>query len=298
MKKGHKTSTRNNLYLSILESIKESGKLPDLHIKKSLLSFYVCRLKKAGKIKRIGYATWIILPEKTSTSNTRGLPPTLPPLVVKSDWVRLHNLVLIIRVNRNWLALLNRNSIKFSVLSSGVYRIVYEGFKIWLCQDRLVVYVKPSVDFLAFNPAESLKLCLEWFRVFVASLEDFLGCSLRSSEGLIEWGINRKHISLVRNALAQHFNSNKIRVLVSDHKGYWLMIDNSFNLGELELIRSSTNTGESKVIQDWFNDYKANPIKSSEIIKGFTQIGANFILIQANLDKVTEALKRLGGNID
>ncbi len=287
---------RLKVYLSILESIRNHGKFPDLGLSDSVMEKYVCRLKKEGNIKRIGYGVWEVKREELYLKeNTRGLlPTTTPPSVTNSDDVRLHNLMFIVRVDFLWKNVLEREGIDYKTLSSGVFRILVDGFRVWLCPGKVIIYVKPGVDFLAHNVSESLRLGLEWFYKFIERLQDVLRVHFRSADGLV-WSVNRKHFSLVKNALAMQYHANGERLKVFDGRGLWLVTDRSFNVDELEFVRSSTNTGDTANIQKVMNCFKKNPLTSDEIMQMFQGSVAAHASISVVVKQLVDVVKGLGG---
>ena len=284
------------VYLSILESVKNHNKLPDLGLSKQAMNKYVSRLKKEGNIKKVGYGTWefrkeVNLKPKTLGGYSAYLPP--PPLV-KSDDVRLHNLMFIVKVDFLWKNILERECLEYKTLPSGVFCILVDGFKVWLCHGKVIIYVKPGTDFLNESVGEALRLGLEWFYNFVERLQDVLRVHLRGVDGLV-WSVGRKHLSLVKNALAMQYQARGERFKVFDSRGCWLVTDRSFNVDELEFIRSSTNTGEAAIVQRFFNSLKKTPITSDEIMQMFQAAVASSVSNAALSAQIVDALRRLGG---
>lgn len=283
-KKSKRTTPLDRLkvFFSIYDSIKEHGKLPQKSEYPNLpnrLDKYVIRLKKLNLVKKVGYGTWQIKSNNYTLREALGVATTTTPLNVvfpqeikqekksKMDDVRAHNLVFRLKVETplSWEARLRARDADFSLLKSGVVRIVYEGFKVWLCQGCVVIYFPPSVDFRASSVDSSLSLAVRGFFALLPGLESFLGFSLRSRHGGYEWSLDRKHLSLVKNALAQDYNSRKEKLVVSDLEGVWMIADFSHEENELEFIRSKTNTSETKIVKHFFSDLVKNPMTLSEL---------------------------------
>jgi hypothetical protein len=185
--------------------------------------------------------------------------------------VRLHNLVFKVLLDKpvDWKVLFSARSIVYELIHSDTtFRVSFEGFKVWFVLDRVVVYVKPSVDFKAFRVGEALRLGLEWFYDFVARLEAFIGFSLYQGDGLV-WSVNRKHLSLMKQAVAMSYGSRGERLRVSDGRGLWLITDRSKRVDELEFIRTSTNTSDTAVVDNFFNYLKSNPVFYTDVFKLF-----------------------------
>jgi hypothetical protein len=296
-----KTSIPSEVYLSILEGIKNHGKLPRLGMSKSRLEKYVYRLKRDGKIKRVGYGTWELaetsIPPPGFTINHLGLKVYLPCAnklgkEVRSDDVRVHNLVFRIKLETplSWESRLKARDVPFNRLKFGVLQVVHADHKVWLCNGKVLVFVPSGLDYTARKVSKGLQLAVRDFFSFIPGLEAFLGFSLRSGQGYV-WGVTRKHLSLVKNALAQDYNRRKEKLKFYDEAGLWMIADDSYNLGELEFVRSSTNQGEANLVQDWFNDLKKNPVKQSEVMQMFKALSFNFAQLGDVVAGLTQAVQ-------
>lgn len=303
-KKRGKTSKplRNDkVYLLVYNSIKDNGALPKTALSKQALNKYVYRLRKGGYIKKIGYGVW-----KTSKPYNLYLGVTqggsddkvyLPYAKggAKSDFIRAHNIVFKIKVGKpplSWEARLSSRNINYSILSNGVARVLFNGFKLWFIKDKVIVYFPPTLDFKAPSVAGSLRLSINRFFSLVNEIEAFIGFSLRSNGALV-WALDRKHLSLVKNALAEDYNNKKEKLVVKDLAGPWLIADFSKELNELEAIRSPTNTREAQVIQAFFNDLKLNPTTLSEITYTMSTIAVGVSAQTLLTKEIVEALRIL-----
>jgi hypothetical protein len=286
-----------NVVLSIIESIKQSGKLPKTVNRKPRLDNHVLRLKCEGIIKRIGYGVW----EVSKEHHVNNIPPEvtshhLPPRSLKSDFIRAHNIMFKVKVASplSWEARLSARGVSFSRLRQGHLKVIFEGFKVWICKEAVIIYYPSGMDFISPSVPSSLRYAVKGFFALIPGLEAFLGLPLRYNGGLV-WSMSRKHLSLVKNALAQEYAAEHKKLKVFDDAGLWLLADDSFNLGELEAVRTQTNETEASQLQTWFNDYKKNPILPSQIIEALTAITANEAITASNINKLREALERLGG---
>jgi hypothetical protein len=234
---------------------------------KQALNKYVCRLKKSGIIKKVGYATYEtskpldLYPGVTTTRVcSKGLP-SIGNIGVKSDMVRLHNIVFKLKVESplSWSSRLKSGDLVFKTLKNGVLSFNFDNFTVWLCKSSVVVYFNSGVDFVADTINEALKLGVNAFFNLLPVLEEVLKVSLRHNERYV-WSLDRKHLSLVKNALASDYNLRKEKLRVYDTKGCWLVVDDSYNLNELELVRSATNKTEAERVQAFFNDLKSGQL--------------------------------------
>ena len=77
--------------------------------------------------------------------------------------------------------------------------------------------------------------------------------------------VSRQHYSLVKNALAKQYNKEGKKLYIRDETGIWLIIDNSFQLDELETVHPKTSMEDNPIIRTFFNDLKQNPATISQI---------------------------------
>jgi hypothetical protein len=68
------------------------------------------------------------------------------------------------------------------------------------------------------------------------------------------------HIAQVGNELAKEVNKEQIKVYTLDDGKLWLVIDNSFNLHELETLHPKTALPDMRdIVAPYFNDMRQNP---------------------------------------
>jgi hypothetical protein len=301
-KKRSKPLRQLKVYLSIISSIKQTGKLPKLSLSKQALGKYLLRLKCEGNIKRIGYATWEVLKEV----NFKSEPPKvathhLGQKPIKSDYIRVHNLMFKLRFNSplSWEARLSARGVAYSRLRLGQLKLVYEGFKVWLCKGSVIIYYTSGMDFISASVPSSLRKAVTSFFTLIPGLEAYLGVSLRYSSGYV-WSVGRKHLSLVKNALAEECNKEGKKLNVFDDTGLWLIVDDSFNLAELEAIRTRTNTSEASKVQAFFNYLKLNPdfyVQFPAMLMGQLVINQQQAGINKQYQEAIQAIiERLSGN--
>ena len=202
---------------------------------------------------------------------------------VKSDTIRLHNLVFTIDIQhlKNWKnrrEFLELKCIKFEELGLSNWqgeRIIVDNTKIWLTNKRIILYMsnyygkdneedsnivfKRALDDLMFN--------------YIPRLEQLLKINLRGLGGY-NVRVSRNHYALMKNALADKYYQDNKKLYIRKKGELWLVIDNSLNLKELETVSSKNGREDNIIVQDFFNDLKDNPIVPSEIIQGFNQFGS------------------------
>jgi hypothetical protein len=299
------SKSRINLYLDILNSIKETGGLPKNLMSNSLLKFYVSRLKREGSIHKIGYGVWEVSEADLNKDKLIQIPPKvtnhhLPPPTVKSDDSRVHNLMFKLKVESplSWEARLNVKGLAFERKRPGYLRLVFDGFKVWFCKDKVIVYFPPGLDFRASSVPVSLRLAVKFFFSLVLRLEAYLGFSLRSASGSLVWSMNRKHIGLVKNSLAQLYAKEGKKLNFYDDRGLWLVADDSYNLNELEFPRSFTNDLEASTFQVFFTDLRDHPVKLSEVVQAIAMLTVNGTQNTKAVKDMIELIRALNDRVD
>ena len=213
---------------------------------------------------------------------------------MRSDDVRVHNLVFKIRFKSplSWESRLKVRDIPFTRLNSGVLRIIHDGHKVWLCKDKVIIYNPVGLDYTHRKASGGLLLAVKGFFIFVKCLQALLGLGLsQEGQGLV-WSINRKDLALVKDAIAMDYNKRKEKLRVYDEQGLWLIADNSFNLGELDFVRNSTNHDEINTIQSFLNDLKKNPVLLSDLLKLGATHSYNIGELTLKLKEIIEQLER------
>jgi len=93
-----------------------------------------------------------------------------------------------------------------------------------------------------------------------------------SQKGQYRFKVARQHYSLMKNSLAKQYNKEGKKLNCYTDKGLWMLIDNSYNLHELETVHSKTGVKDNEIVQDFFNSLKKNPITTKFILEGFESI--------------------------
>jgi len=143
-----------------------------LDMSKSALQYHLTKLKRQGRIRKLGYGTWEItnppeqLKKRSTNSSHVGIPQDppqsrLPRLLSQSslssyaqDAVRAHAITTTWRIPpalRNWdnrhrTRYLDRHSIPYKPLGigGGGQRIIIKDRKVWLTNRSIIIYDKSS----------------------------------------------------------------------------------------------------------------------------------------------------------
>lgn len=317
------TGKSENFYLTIYEYIKQ-GKNPaqiskELNISKQKLNWYIKPLQAENLIKKIGYGTWIINPDKSEEQ----VKESIRYACHQSGEIRGHAFIFTIDLNgiANWQnrrQVLVKQGIEFkeAKIIGGGERLIYKGKKVMLTNSSLVIYEPESI--FANTSKEAKQLAVSRMLDYVNDITSYLGINLPQ----IKFKVSRQHYALIKNALAEQYNREGKKLFVRDLGGLWLIIDNSFALNELETIGKNSDVA-SKKVQDFFNGIKSyegfTPQfimtalgRQQELIEGINSYGehlkSHIVAIQTLGNKVgefntkigelTEVIKQIKDNIE
>lgn len=267
------------------KSIKEIGieefKFPEKTAKQNM-NYYISDLKKLKYIENVGYGVWEIKKEwdqeevdnflKQVKKTTRVGINQLEEVKNLKE-VRGHAVQIKLELPENFRNWENRRKI-FNLVGldfkdhfiGGALR----GEKAEINKSKVHFYKKSIVvnfderSFFAETAKESKSYALKEFLRIVKKLERMFNNSPLSQFGRYKIKITRQHYALIRNALAkQYINENK-KLEVYTARGLWLLIDDSFNLEELETVHPDSAEKDNKQVQEHFNNIKETPL---EVIK-------------------------------
>lgn len=265
MKKRDKTSIssdlKKDLYLTIFSYVENNQRLPQHLLPKTNLQFYVSRLKKEGFIQRKGYGVWEVL----KPYNKYKLTPKV------ANNIRGHGFVYKVKLPtiKNWgnrITYLQQKKLKFTPLN-GFQRISYKGYKIWLCNHSIIIYVPKNKDYFSNSASNSQKYAINDLNQLLESLEGYFGFSLKIN-GQYHFKVSRQHYGKIKDALAIQCNRNNEKIYCYYNGEGWLVIDNSKGLNETETLHPVTATKDmDKIIIPFMNDLKESYEKTNELIK-------------------------------
>ncbi len=277
-----KIKTSKNFYLLVFQHLKQgirpSKICEKLGITKQRLNYYLATLKRDGFVKKIGYGVWEILKDYKQTSKNKylmGSPEHLKPLL-EPDKVRGHAFLFTVRIPKlehwaNRREILKKNNIDFKPLNNmygNAELIRSNGRKVILTPKSLMIYEKSSYFADTSNKAQSL--ALYELGKLIKSLEKQLGANF-SFKGQYKIKISRQHYALIKNSLARQYDEQGKKLACYFAGEQWLVIDNSFNLHELETIHPATSPTDNEKVLDFFNSLKKDPMTTTEIKEGFVR---------------------------
>lgn len=284
----YKRSKNPNFYLSVFSSIK-AGLNPSqicsrLNISKQLLSYYLEVLKLHGNIKKVGYGTWEAVKEvkilhvehskfeSKIRSHAFGFYLKIP--IIK-EWSKREEFLNSKNINFKPSELINIKSQKF----------IYRNFHITLFSHGIkFLSVKEKNEFRTNSATLGKEMAIRRIIEVIRGLESLFGVSFVINKQY-QVRVTRQHHANVRNELAKFYNDSHRKLKVFNEKGYWLLIDCSLNVDELESVRGGTADSDmDNVVMPFFNSTK----------KHFESTGETWTL--ENFDKLADITKDTAKN--
>lgn len=268
-----------NFYLHKVYQILDSGKglkqaQEELDFTKQKLNYYVNPLKKLGYIEKVGYGSWevkkkwdqkevdIFLKEVKKTTRI-GINQLEEVKNLKE--VRGHAVQIKLILPKNYNNWENRRKIfKYVGLDFEDHKIggivrgekaIFEGTKIHF-YNKSIDFNFDQRSFLEETAKKSRSYALVEFLRLVKKLERMFNNSPLSDFGKYKFKITRQHYAIIKNALAKQYINEKKKLECYTAKGLWLLIDNSFNLEELETVHPKTSPEDNEKVQLVFNEIK------------------------------------------
>lgn len=140
------------------------------------------------------------------------------------------------------------------------------------------IQVLGKKDFWAENPTEAEAQSLEYWTKFILKLEQkFKVVLLKDGYENIRY-TKSGEFAETNNELARDFNNrkDKLQVRGTEDNKVWLIVDNSFNLNEMETTHSKFSMDDAIKVSDHFNDIRDFPVmKPSEISQIVGELSRN-----------------------
>jgi len=288
------------IFTSILNGVENGKSLSQIarenNMSKQALNHYARELKRRGFIRKVGYGTWR---KEVKTSVVSGQKE------VKNS-VRGHGFQFKLKLPanfRNWdkrEEFLTKKKINFKpYYVAGVKRgqqFKFKEFTIQLTDKHIIMHTKQ--DFYSSNAQDSKNYALSVFLDRIISLENLLKANF-SFNGKYKFKVTRQHYALIKNELAIQYHKEGKKLHVYTDKGLWLIIDNSFNLHELETIQKETADADNLKVQKWFNGLKKYDGFTPEfLMKALGGVTANQQIYANNVKTHISAIKQLAENVN
>jgi hypothetical protein len=315
MQKEVKKSThRTNLDLFIFELLKKGlnpAKISkQFNLSKQKIDYHLSSLKRNGCIKKIGYGTYEILKDFDKNKSKKithiGLDNPHTNLdLFKADTVRGHAFQFTLSINpnlRNWNKreeIMKKMGIEFKTLNifGGGQRLTFKGRKIWLTDRSIIIFEKAS--YMADNSTEARKYAVYDFFSLVEALERHLKADFGATrQDRLKFKVSRQHYALIKNALAKQYDKEGKKLEISNEKGQWFIIDNSFNLHEAETVHPETADNDNLKVQNFFNGLKKFENFTPEfVVSSIGKVTENQMVFAENMKSHIKAVQDLGNGV-
>jgi DNA-binding Lrp family transcriptional regulator len=270
MKRGKKVGL-----VEVLEDIK-SGLSPaqiskKYDLPKQNISYFVGKLKKQGCIEKIGYGVWKYIKPYEKSKKTVVIGKNSGHSL-KPNTIRGHGFLFKLDLPnnfRNWDKredILKDLKIRFEDYFVGGIkrgqRITAQNTKVALTDKSIIINFPES--YIAETPTLARKDAVAKFLRVVKHLERIMRANF-SQFGKYKFRVSRQHYALIKNSLARQYlddEYNKKKLHIYSGRGLWLLIDNSYNLEELEAVHKKTAVKDSTKVQNFFNGL--------DLVEGYT----------------------------
>lgn len=286
--------------LSLLKTKRPSQICDELGMTKQSLNYHIRFLEGLGYIKKLGHGVWLVIKDEVKNVDV-GRSKSMSK-------IRSHGFGFYLKIPqiKNWNDredYLNKNNIKYEIdnLKQGQH-LQLKGFHIYLFNKGIRFMQMEGFEGI-FTDSATLgnEIASRRLLRIIKALERLLGANFAQNKGY-QVKITRQHHALVKNELASLYNKQGQRLQVFDHKGLWLLIDNSFNLDELEAVHGTTaNLDMDNAIKPFFNSLKEAPFTAydfKELYGVSKEYALNIKLHLQTLKEMQEALRRIGNNAE
>lgn len=313
-----------NFYLYKIWSLINSGKTQpeiekELNFSKQRLKYYRDDLKTLKYIESPSYGVWKITKkyDKKEVENflkevkkiTRIGTNQLEEVKIKKE-VRGHAIQIKLDLPEDYRNWHNRRKI-FDYLGmewkphyiGGIERgelMILDGIKIHFYHKSIHFHFDEK-SFFEETSKKSRSLALVKFLKLVKKLERTFNNSPMSQYGKYKFKITRQHYALIKNALARQYINKDKKLHCYTGRGLWLLIDNSFNLEELETVHPETAVEDNEQVQTFFNEgikkASVETIKETtpnEIKKTFIESGKQIKILAENQQKMGKDIGKFG----
>ena len=228
---------------------------------KQNVSYFVGKLKKAGCIEKLGYGVWSYLKPFNKSKKTVVIGKNSGG-GLKSNTVRGHGFLFKLELPkdfRNWdkrEKILQDLKIKFDPYFVGGIkrgqRLTAQKTKVALTNKSILINFPES--YIAETSTLARKDAVAKFLRVIKHLERILRANF-SEFGKYKFRVARQHYALIKNSLARQYLNDEYstkKLHIYSGRGLWLLIDNSYNLEELETVHKDTAVKDNTKVQDFF----------------------------------------------
>lgn len=201
--------------------------------------------------------------------------------------------------------ILNKAGFKYWDLNlfGGGQKIIHDDRKIHWTNRSIIIHSKEGESYFAESSNKSEDNSMIKILYSIKRLERKLDLSL-SRNGHYSIKITKRHHALIKNALAMIYNKpNRKKLEIYDQKGLWLLIDNSFNLDELECVHSQTAVSDSNMMRDWANskkkifEEKGINLTDENILENFNETDERIKKLSEQSLQLSQVLEQVNNNV-
>mgnify|MGYP007071575736 CR=1 FL=1 len=316
LKKGYPVS-----HINVFSRKEKDSICAILNKSKYAISYYLSSLIKGGYIRKLGYGTYEIIKDYEPLIDNEKAPNKLKSIHVDNPQpsgdeevgihvkpsekpshksgddlikIRSHAFGFYLDIPKifNWC---NRNKFLDKKKIPYVVDNLGQGQKLKIDSYHIFLYNK-GIRFLLQNEDKSFltksgtlgnELASKDLIFTIKKLESKLGLSF-SINKKYKFRVTKQHQALIKNELARWYNKEGKKLSVYDETGRWLIIDDSFNLDELECVHGRTaHLDADNVVAPFFNNLKKEAEITGEV-PNFTVVRESLYyqsIINENKDK-------------
>lgn len=285
-----KITSKQDFYFILFDLLKQN-KNPttiskELNISKQKINYYMKKLKEFGIVEKKGYGVW-----ELKTNKRDDLEHTIK---WSNKKIRGHAFIWKIKTKQfNWIELLEKNKINYSLVRGYTPRVFINNKKVWLGKDSIIIYDNRS--FYGQNAIESRKYAVFGVKSCLDTLEKQFNIHL----GKYLFKPVREHYSMIKNELARQYNDKGEKLIIRDDlDGDWLWIDFSESIDELETGGkgiTKDRAGLNLRVQNWYNDMKKTnfEVTPTFLLETINSVVQNQVVFDKNISKHMEVLEEM-----
>lgn len=275
---------KKGLNLYIYEYIKQNQRLPPhKDSEKSKYSYHCRQLKEKGLIENISYGVWIAKEVQKKVTTIKGK--------TKRKRCRSHAYRFVVKVPyiTGWEEIgnvLQRRKLNPRSIPQG-YAVTIKRHTVWVCKETIQVIFYKGKSFKGVSAEDGDKCAICELNATLKALENKLRVNLRFGKAW-QYRCVSKHHADIKNEIAKYHQSRGVNKWeIRDSEGtLWLLMDNSFNLHEVETVHAPTATHDMDVVvAPLMNTLRSNPNILNDLmetIRGLTDAQKTQIEIQNN----------------
>lgn len=281
------------VYYHISQGLNPSQIAKKYNWKKPKISYYIANLKRNSLIKKVGYGTWETTSKQVQIYHMDGVN------FLNFFKVRGHAFqfkLILPKDLKNWnrrVEYLTKNNIKIDFVGNlkRIPRITYKNYKIWLCNNSIIVYYPKYLSFFSNSAKDSRKDAIYNFYAIISQIERILRANFKI-KGKYLFKIPKRHYSLIKNELAGFYLKENKKLEIRDKNNeLWALIDNSMNLEEMEQVHKITAERDTdNIVEPFMNLLRDNPHIMQELILNIT---TNTKILKGMQNEISEIIKYL-----